>query len=165
MNKKDENKTLYKRSTKLVFQLLTLLFIVCLIFKITTHIKFEGRGWSTYIPYILFLIVFTVKRKPTWLVGFIYSVYGLFSYLFILKEYPTYTEFTLPIVELFYGEGGGFSTASPMVHYLLLFPFIFYLVYTFSYLTSASTRVLSYDIFLLKSENYVYSSTIDEAED
>lgn len=144
MDIKDGKKSFYKRSTKLIFQLIISLFIVCLIFRITTHVKFEGRGWSTYIPYILFLTVFTVKRKPTWFVGFIYSAYGLYYYLSVLKQYPSYTEFTLPIVELFYGDGEGFSTASPIVHYLLLFPFIFYLVYTFSYLTSNIAQLIQY---------------------
>lgn len=144
MIKKNANKNSFDKLTKLIFQFLTLLFLVCLMFRITTHIKFVGRGWTTYFPYILFVIVFTFKRKPTWFIGFIYSTYGLYYYLFVIKEYPSYIEFTLPIVELFYGDGGGFSTASPTVHYLLLFPFIFYLIYSLSYLITSAVKLTQY---------------------
>ncbi|MFN5418137.1 MAG: hypothetical protein ACK5B9_13855 [Flavobacteriia bacterium] len=86
-------------------------------------------------------MVFIIRRKLTWFFGFLYSIYGIYYYLFVLKEYPSYIEFTLPIVELFYGDGRGFSTISPNVNYLLNFPLIFYLVYTIIYIVNQTNIV------------------------
>lgn len=144
MIKKNENVKVFDKTKRLVFNTLILLFLVCIIFRITTHIKFEGRGWSTYFPYILYIAIFTIRLNLSWFLGFIYSIYGLYYYLFVLNEYPTYTEFTLPIVELFYGDGGGFSNESPFVHFLLLLPFIFYLGYTISYLIIIAFKFFRY---------------------
>jgi hypothetical protein len=49
--------TILIKSKRLLFDLMVLLFLILLIFRVTTHIRFEGRGWSTYLPYILFLTV------------------------------------------------------------------------------------------------------------
>jgi hypothetical protein len=128
---------------KIIFRFLTALFLILLISKITVHIKFEGRGWSTYFPYLLFLLVFTLKRKTTWFLGYLYSIYGLYYYFLISNAYPTNTEFTLPLVELLFGDGTGFSTSSPLVPSLFMIPFVFYLAYSLTYSTSCAIKLYS----------------------
>lgn len=132
------------KSKRLLFHLMILLFLILLFYRITTHIKFDGKGWSTYLPYILFLVVFTFRRRPFWLIGLLYSFYGIYDFLFVIEAYPNYTVFTLPIVELHFGDGGGFSTKSPLVHYLLNFPFFFYSIYITSYLISKTVTMYNY---------------------
>lgn len=132
------------KAKRLLFNLTVILFLVLLIHRVTTHIKFDGRGWTTYVPYILFLAVFIFRRKPFWLIGLFYSMYGIYDYLFVVENYPPYTEFTLPLVELYFGDGGGFSTKSPLVHYLLIFPFFFYAIYITSYLIFKIVKLINY---------------------
>jgi hypothetical protein len=128
---------------KIIFRFVTVLFLILLISKITVHIKFEGRGWSTYFLYVLFLLVFTLKMKTTWFLGFLYSMYALYYYFLIPDAYPTNTEFTLPLVELLFGNGTGFSTSSPLVPYLFMIPFFFYLTYSLTYSTSFAIKLYS----------------------
>jgi hypothetical protein len=111
------------------------MFLSLIVIKIIKDIKFGGNGYSTYVSYVLFLIVFILKDLRTWAIGYLYSIFGLYYYLYIHNTiaYPTDTVFTLRTVELFYGDSSGFDSSSLLVSYLIAVPFFFYLIYVISF--------------------------------
>lgn len=127
-----------KKSDNIV--LLTVLSIVFVILLLTRiyidSIRAIEINWSPYIPYFVLLLSFSIRRKITWFFGFVLAFYAIYYYLSIRLwiAYPRNIDFTLPIVEFFYGDESGYSTSSSIVSFLFVIPPIFYTCYFVIYL-------------------------------
>lgn len=124
---------------KVFYLFVALFFLVIYFFKLAKDIKYGGVGYWSYFPSVFFLAVFTLRIRILWFAGFVYSLFALHYYFFITQmPYPSSYEFTLPIVELFFGDGTGYRTSNPISGLLLSISFFFYVFYV---LIFASNRL------------------------
>lgn len=131
--------------TRTLFKSLTYIFIILLVFRIVSNINLGLFPLTRIFVHVFIIVILSLRDKVTWTLGIIFFSCCLIYYLFISAgiTYPSEVEFTLPIVELFFGDKHGFSNAEPIVWLLLWMPLPFYLGITAWFLTKKIRNLYS----------------------
>ncbi len=136
--------------TKALFISLTFLFVILLTLRVISFIDHGSFSFSKIFPHVFMIVILNQRNSITWALGVIFFLYGLYYYLFIPARiaYPSEIEFTLPIVELFFGSKHGFSNARLIVALILWAPLFFYLAMIVCFFTRRIRKIYSsFNIF------------------
>lgn len=120
-----------------------LLFLSMLTIRIYVNLSLGNRIQEHEILWPLSFIFITLyQSKVSWMYGICLFLYGLRYYIFeapIISDFKDY-EFMQPLSDLLYLDEKGYHTGYVFERFLVVFPFLFYVVGLIAFLTNPIRR-------------------------